>query len=942
MACHGGRAVVTAPGDGHFVGRQRERAQLDARLAAAHAGAGQLVLVAGEPGVGKTRLADEATGTARRLGFATAWGRATDEAGSPPYWPFRQVLRALRGGGRVPSDVDLLGPRRGERPADERFALFEAVSDTLAAAAAPDGLLVVLDDVQWADPASLLLLVHLARGLDGARLAVVATYRDTETAGQDAVRAALAAMAREPAVTRIRLSGLDEAEVATQLAGVTGWAVPPSVAAAVCHRARGNPFFVAELGRLLAEPGDGTLPDGVRDAVRARLGRLSPGCRPVVSAAAVLGSDVDASTLAAATGRPLPGVLAALDEATAAGILTDLRFTHDLIRESARLEVPTTHRHVLHARAAEHLGGRADADRRVAEIAHHWLESLPSGDSAAAVRWAEKAAAQASAQFAWEEADALYRRALEAASGPGFTPRERGELLLCRAEAQVRGYGVDGARESLLAAVAIGRELGDPMTLARAVLTMEGLSDFRWDDVGRALCEEALAGFPAQDSAVRARLLAKLVVFESWHALDKAEPLSREALAMAERVGDRKALVEALRARQMVRSGPDGVTDRLALGDRLVRAGADGDPDAVLWGRMWRFDAMAQLGDLDGAEAELIPIDAVADRMRSPLARWHATRARATIAMARGRFEAARSLGEQAEALVRRAGHTGALMPSIGFLTTLWLMTGDGERAPDENLLANVSSVAGGALRATTAFWRIAAGDHDGARRLYRTLPTLEALPPFVLLPGVAATAELAAELGDAERAAQAYRMLLPYADLFVCGGAGVVVVTGSARRPLGVAAAALGRLDEAVSHLRAALAADERAGTRPYAAMDRFELARVLARRRRPGDRDEAAALAAAATAAADRLGMAPLLRRARELAGSLSGRVPGPLTARERQIAELVAQGLTNRQIAAAEHISERTVETHVQHVLGKLGFATRTQIATWVAADLRTGSP
>jgi DNA-binding CsgD family transcriptional regulator len=280
-------------------------------------------------------------------------------------------------------------------------------------------------------------------------------------------------------------------------------------------------------------------------------------------------------------------------------------------------------------------------------------------------------------------------------------------------------------------------------------------------------------------------------------------------------------------------------------------------------------------------------------------------------------------------------------VPSRGFLMVLWSLTGEGELVPDDDLLSTVSVDAGAALRGMTAFWYISDGDYERARRLYRMLPALEALPPFVLLPAVGGTAELAAELGDTDRAAEAYRALLPYADLFVCGGVGVVAVTGSARRPLGMAAGAIGRLDDAVAHLRAALARDERAGTPPYAAMDRFELARVLARRKRPGDREEAEALVAAAVAAAERMGMAPLLRRARALADSLSGRQLGPLTPRERQIAELVAQGLTNRQIAATEHISERTVETHVQHVLGKLGFATRTQIATWVATELRTGS-
>lgn len=185
------------------MGRERERELLDARLLAALDGEGQVVLVSGEPGVGKTRLAEQVVERARELGMACAWGRATGDEGSPPYWPFRQVVRGL---------VD--DPLLGDPPAavGERFRLFEAVTEVLTRAAAPSGLLVVLDDLQWADPASLQLLVHLAAGIGGARLMVLATYRDTER--PEVLRAALTALARESLVTRMRLAGLSEPEVA--------------------------------------------------------------------------------------------------------------------------------------------------------------------------------------------------------------------------------------------------------------------------------------------------------------------------------------------------------------------------------------------------------------------------------------------------------------------------------------------------------------------------------------------------------------------------------------------------------------------------------------------------------------------------------------------------------------------------------------------------------
>jgi len=319
-----------------FIGRDREQALLAERVRAASARAGQVVLLAGEPGVGKTRLAQEAAAGAKALGMVCAVGRATDEEGSPPFRPVSQVLRAVGA-----ADILLAGNADDERvdvAARERFRLYEAVVDAIVSAAAPHGLFLLFDDVHWADAGTLRLLVHLARNLGDARVVAVATYRSTETESSPALRDALAALAAEPSVTRLRLTGLTGPEVNAQLNAVTGFAVPDRVATAVHKRTRGNPFFVGELGRLLADDQlteEHRLPDGVRDAVRARLGRLTPDCRTVVCAGAVLGTALDATVLSAATGLDLDAVLAALDEAGAAGIVSGTAFSHDLIREAA-------------------------------------------------------------------------------------------------------------------------------------------------------------------------------------------------------------------------------------------------------------------------------------------------------------------------------------------------------------------------------------------------------------------------------------------------------------------------------------------------------------------------------------------------------------------------------------------------------------------------------
>jgi DNA-binding CsgD family transcriptional regulator len=900
---------------------------------AARTGSGQVVLLEGEPGVGKTRLAAQIAVRARALGLAYASGRCTLEEGSPPFWPFVQVFRRLGVASVLPESSG----------AGERFAMFELVAEMLRTVCEPAGLLMFLDDVQWADPSSIRLFTHLASGIGGTRLMLVAAFRDTETIGQEPLRAALGLLSREPSVTRVTLSGLSAPEVAERLADVVGFTVPPAVAEAVCARTNGNPFFVGELAAILADSGDGALPPGVRDAVRSRLGRLSPACRDIIAAAAALGSRLDPAALAHATGTGLDVVLDAIDEAAAAGVVSasGVRvFTHDLIREAAGLDVPTARRLALHQRMAEHLLGRSDVDARCAEVAYHLLEALPVGDAVAAAAWAERAAARAMAELAWEQAAGLYRRAADAISTSSDGPA-RGRLLLARTRALVRLHDIDGARTALVEAAGIARAHADAEGLAQAVLAMDGINDMRWEPTARALCEEALARYPDGDSGVRARLLAQLIVMDAWHRGPDVDGRSMQALAMAERVGDRQAVTETLRARQSVCSGPDGAGERLALGERLLAVAGTDDANAMLWGRLWRYDAYAQLGRIDAAEGELGAIDAAVQRLRSPLARWHAVRCRATIALARGRFAEASALGQQVESLARAAGNEGAVMPSVGFLGMLAAQVGDASFLADTGPATPFASIGAGPMRAVLAWWHLALGDREEARRLYASLPAPADGPPFLALSVLGFTAELAAAFDDRDTAASVYLQLLPHADLFVCGGAGVVTIAGSAQQPLGLAAATIGRLDDAVSHLRGALDANRTAGMPPYVAYTMFHLARVLARRGRPGDRDEASALAALATAEADRLGMTPLATAARSHAAALAGTRPGRLTRREEEIAGLVAQGLTNRQIAAALHISERTAESHVQHILTKQGLTTRTQIAAMVAGgQLPTG--
>ena len=936
-----------------FVGRAAELALLAEQAAAAGRGEGRAVLIGGEPGIGKTRLAREAAARAAAAGMPWVRSRAVQDEGCPPYWIFGQVVRELAAthepNESQRADLAVLSP--GARPdaalpdappdapsdalAGRRFAVFESVREYLTDAAADTGLVLVLDDVHWADTPSLRLLRHLAAGLGAARLLLLITYRDTETGGRDELTALLAALAREEAVSRIRLTGLTQDEVAAQLAAVTGGAVAPDVAAAIGRRTHGNPFFVGELGRLHRANSDGarpgSLPEAVRDTVRVRLHDLTPACREVLCAAAVLDADLDPAAVAAVTGREVGAVLAALDEAAAAGIVVagpGWAFGHDLVRETARLELPTASRLAVHARMGAYLRGRPDA--APAMVAHHLLEALPIGDAGEAASWAERAAAAAMAQLAWEDAAVFYARAVRAVPGAG--PPDRCRRLCGVALAQLRGFDLTGGSSTLREAAGAARSAGDPALIGEVALVMEGYTDPDWVSLGKALCDEALAGLPPADSPLRARLLARRAAEATYHWEPEAGPLSGQALAMAERLGDPRALRSALRARQLARGGPEGAPDRVELGARMLALGvADGDDEAVLWGRLWRADAFAQLGRVGDCSAELALLEPVVARLRSPGPTWHLRRSELALAYGRGEFGRARRLTLESLRLAAH-GHENMRTLTSAVIVRLNVMTGLDEWPADGDF--SWSPPLGLAMR---ALWESAMGRPGEARRHYQPGDALATVPRIRYLITYAIFGELAAAFGDASTADVVYQAMRPYADLFVCGGAGLTMVEGSVQRYLGLTAGVLGRLDEAVRWLRGAVQVNAREGMAACEALATLDLARVLDRR---GDRAEASALALSAAAAGDRLGMQPLVRDARSLSASLDGSGPaGPLTRREGEIAALVARGLTNRQIAAALHISERTAENHVQHILTKLGLQNRTQIAGWAAGRERS---
>ena len=937
-----------------FVGRSAELDELVARFEDALAGRSGVVLVAGEPGIGKTRLVAEACRIAGTRAVPVLWGTCTDEEGAPAYWPWRQILRDwLATGAAVPAELaaeiawiapelGVSGAPVGPAGAEQRFAAFDAAATLFTQAAAAGGLVVVVDDAHWADPASAALLMHLARHARGARLLLAVTYRPRELAGREAVMADLAQL---PGTLPLELRGLDGEAVAEALTDRLGARPTADVVAAVEARTRGNPFFVAELGRLLADPAapQDQVPGAVRDAVRRRLDRLPGPCRELLDVAAVLGREFALTRVADVAEQPADVVLDELAPALDDGLLDrprgrlGLRFGHDLVRETLLVELPEAQRARIHHRVATLLEPLADDPDVAPELAHHALAALPLGDPAAAVGRARRAAEVATAQLAHEEAARLFGLAVDAARGV-LPAGERAELLVAAAHAHGAANDIATATAFCIEAADLARHAGDHALLGRAALVLPGVSELTWLAASRQWCEEALRELGEGDSPLRAMLLAQLCHTMIIPEPDRAgsDAASAHALQMAERLGDRESLVSALRARQLARSDADGNTERIALGARMLALGTDADDaDAVLWGRIWRFDAFLQAGRVLDAERELDLLEPVVSRLRRPLARLHLLRSRVTLAFGRGRFIDAARLNDETLRIAQEGGHTGALMTvrAIEFALSVFAGRTDGIEAVRSVATANRGPFTA-LVTASLTMGLVAAGRMTEARHWYDQLPPTDSprVPPFMVLPLTAQRAQLAADLGDAAAAEMCHKLLLPHADLHAVSGAGAVTTGGSVQLYLGTAASGAGRPEVAVRHLRSAITANESVGFAPFAAMSRFRLAAALRARAKPGDTDEAVALLAAADSTAERMGMAPLRTQIADLSTQL--RDGGVLSRRETEIAQLVADGLTNKQAAAAAHISERTVESHVQHILAKLGFTSRSQIAAWAA--------
>ena len=456
-------ASVTQPAQAaadELVGRDDQLAALEGVLAGARGGRGRVVLVAGEPGIGKTRLAEEAARRAAAAGMGVAWGRCHEGDGAPALWPWAQVVRQLAAELAPGQLAAMLGPSAarlgqllpelagpdGPAPVADlgaaRFQLNQAVAGLLRRLAEARPLLVVVDDLHWADVPSLSLLAFLAAELKDTRLVVVGTYRDVEVVAGRPLAETLGALAREPVVERIPLGGLDRVGVAALIGHTIGTRQAEPLVEAVADRCGGNPFFITELLRLLqserrlagpdaAAAARRDIPVGVRDVLRARLARLPAQTSTFLMVAAVAGRGFDLDLVEAVTGLDDEATLDAAEAAVLAGLVIEddraagrYRFAHALVRETIYEDISRARRARLHARVADALVAVRGAEPEpAAEMAYHCWQAAPVIGAARALPHLLRAGEQAAAQLAYEAADEQFARALELAGQLPASPQ---------------------------------------------------------------------------------------------------------------------------------------------------------------------------------------------------------------------------------------------------------------------------------------------------------------------------------------------------------------------------------------------------------------------------------------------------------------------------------------------------------------------------------------
>lgn len=906
-----------------FVGRTSDLERLRAAFDRARTGLRTTVMIAGEHGIGKTRLAFEAARAMHAKGAVVIYGRS-DQEPLVPYRPFIEALRfyvesqepdALRRNlGPTGSDLVRLVPQLAERlpslgepvsarPGTERYRLYEGVNDLLSSASREAPIVMLLDDLQWADRATLMLLRHLVRAPDPAALLLIGTYRDVELERAHPLLDTLADLRRERGYERIALRGLSLRDVERLLQQRARHILEPrahSLIDALHIETDGNPFYLREIMRHLIETGaiyqrDGKwrsdlpveemrIPEGIREVIGYRLGRLSETSNDVLRVAACVGREFAIDVLTEVGGWDIEDVLDSLQEAVVArvvkevpGTLDRFAFAHAIMRETLYEELTTSKRVRLHRRIGQALELLCENEPPLAEIAHHYFESAVLGDQDDAIDRCLKAGVRAIDMLAHEEAVGHFERALQIEElKDARNEAQRCDLMLALAAARYMAGELSESRAAYRVVAELARDIGDPYRLAAAALGYSGL----WIDIGVTdeyflkLLEESRTSLPEDDTSLAARLLGRLAMELSYDGdAGEREGYAGDAVEMARRLRDPATVAYTLLAQRHAITGPADLEVRLATTrEALTAADRAGEDEMTLRGLSFLLVDLMEAGDVDEADATYERFAGRAQALRQPQYMYIASLARAARATMEGRFEEAEQLRPEALEAVQRSGRqTAELANAFQWLLLRWEQ-GRLDEARD-GIVGALSYIAEMDPRYQIGIAQLQArlGEHGGAREAYE-----RAIEPALTwhqswwsyLMSLDTLVDVAAFLGETRHMPALYDKLAPYAGLHVIiGGIALVHYSRPVAATLGVLAAGMERLDDAVAHFDDALNKAEHMRAIPCAARIRTRLAATLLRRDAEGDDARAHALIAEAADTAARVGMPEVLREARAL---------------------------------------------------------------------------
>jgi len=879
-----------------YVGRIEERAALEEAMKQARSGQRQVVLLSGEPGIGKTRLASYAAHDAHAEGFAVVWGACTEEL-AVPYEPWigvcsqlvesapvellgRHVERHKGELGRIARNLEgrvaeLPEPQSSD-PETERYLLFNAVAGLLGEVAETVPLCVVLDDLHWADAQSLGLLKHLLRSSEQGAWQVIVTYRDSDLGKDHPLTAVLADLRSLQGVQRVALHGLGADEVAEIMSAVAGHELEADgieLAAQIAAETDGNPFFVGEILLGLSESGalafdeasarwsidtsaGIALPESVREVIERRVERLGEESLEALRLAAVVGREFDIELLSAIAETEETRLLDQLETAVAASVLAEssdqvgrFRFAHALINQTLYDGLGATRRARMHQRVAqalEELYG-ADAAEHFGELALHWRLAAVSVENAKAADYALKAGQQALENLAPGEAVKYFADAVEQTAGADS--RERCQALIGLGEAQ-RQTGIAAFRDSLLEASRIASELGDTELAARAALAnSRGYTSVvgERDEQRLAAIARAIELDEPPNPARRAQLLALEAMELSWD-LDFArrKALIDEALALARSAADIGALAAVLQRAFYAIWSPETLELRRRLAAELADCAATlGDPALAFWAQNGSVHSFVEHGDLTEARDAAEHAQACADQLGQPALLWFNCFQRAGLELLHGDLEAAERLAEQAFQLGKGAGQPDAVLIYGIQINHLKLYQGRGDEII-EMVRQGVSAMAGvPSFRGYLAWALCWLGLHDEARPILEQAASdrFEHVGSISnTLAALAQYADAAFQASDARAAAMLHERLEPFAEQVVWDGP---TGYGHVRMYLGLLAAALGEHQQADEDLQLACEFHESNGMPVWAARGQLGWAEALAARGDPAAASEHAARA-------------------------------------------------------------------------------------------------